>query len=164
MPQLEQIATFPSQIFWLVVTFAALFLVMWRLAVPRIADVLESRQKRIDDNLDKADAAKKDAEAAIEAYEASMAEARSSAQSLVADTAAEIAANAAEEEAKLAEQLQAKIAASEKAIEEAQQKALAGVRDTAVEVAMAATEKLLGEAADRGAVEKAVDDAMKAQS
>ena len=163
MPQLEQIATFPSQIFWLVVTFAALFLVMWRIAVPRIADVLESRQKRIDDNLDKADAAKKEAEAAIETYEASMADARSKAQSLVADTAAEIANHAAEEESKLAEQLQGKIAESEKAIEDARNKALGGVRDAAVEVALAATEKLLGEAPDRGTVEKAVDDAMKAQ-
>ena len=71
MPQLEQISTFPSQIFWLVITFAALFFVMWRIAVPRIADVLEARQKRIDDNLDKAETAKKEAEAAIEAYEQS---------------------------------------------------------------------------------------------
>jgi len=163
MPQLEQIATFPSQIFWLAVTFAVLFLVMWRVAVPRISDVLESRQKRIDDNLDKADASKKEAEAAIEAYEASMADAHAKAQSMVADTAAEIANNAAAEEAKLAEKLQAQIAESEKAIDEEKKKALASVRDTAIEVAFAATEKLLGEAPDRGSVEKAVDDAMKAQ-
>lgn len=163
MPQLEQLATFPSQIFWLFLTFATLFLVMWKIAVPRISEVLESRQKRIDDNLDKADASKQEAEAVIEAYESSMAEARAKAQSLVADTAAEIATKAADEEAKLAEQLQAKLAESEKAIDAAREKALAGVRETAIEVAVAATEKLLGDAPDRAAVEKAVDDAMKAQ-
>ncbi len=163
MPQLEQIATFPSQIFWLVITFAALFFVMWRIAVPRIADVLEARQKRIDDNLDKAEAAKKDAEAAIEAYEASLADAREKAHDLVNDTAAEIAAEAAKQEEELAEKLQARIAESEKAIAQAREKALTGIRDTAVDVAVAATEKLVGEAPDRAAVEKAVDGAMKAQ-
>ena len=45
MPQLEQIATYPSQVFWLVVTFVALFLIMWRVAVPRISDALEARQQ-----------------------------------------------------------------------------------------------------------------------
>lgn len=163
MPQLEQIATFPSQIFWLIVTFAALFMVMWRIAVPRIADVLESRQKRIDDNLDKAETAKKDAEAAIEAYEHSLADARSKAHELINETAAEIASKAADEEAKLAEQLQARIAESEKAIAEARDKAIAGVRETAIDVALAATEKLVGEAPDRASVEQAVDGAMKAQ-
>jgi len=161
MPQLEQIATFPSQIFWLVITFAALFFVMWRIAVPRIADVLESRQKRIDDNLDKAEIAKKDAEAAIEAYEASLAEARDKAHGLVNETAAEIAAEAAKEEAALGEKLQARIAESEKAIAQAREKALAGIRESAIEVALAASEKLVGEAPDRAAVEKAVDSAMK---
>lgn len=164
MPQLEQIATFPSQIFWLIVTFAALFLVMWRIAVPRIADVLEARQKRIDDNLDKAETAKKDAEAAIEAYEASLADARDKAHGLINETAAEIAADTADKEAELTERLNTRIAESEKAIAEAREKALASVRDTAVDVALAATEKLVGETPDRAAVEKAVDGAMKAHS
>ncbi|MEQ8666365.1 MAG: F0F1 ATP synthase subunit B' [Rhodospirillales bacterium] len=161
MPQLEQIATFPSQIFWLIVTFTALFLVMWRIAVPRIADVLEARQKRIDDNLDKAETAKKEAEAAIEAYEASLADARDKAHGLINDTAAQIAADSAEKDAELTEQLHARIVESEKAIANAREKALASIRDTAVEVAIAATEKLIGDAPDRAAVEKAVDGAMK---
>ena len=48
MPQLD-VNTYLPQVVWLVITFTALFLVMWRLAVPRIADVLEARQKRIAD-------------------------------------------------------------------------------------------------------------------
>jgi len=161
MPQLEQIATFPSQIFWLVVTFAALFFIIWRIAVPGIVEVLESRQKRIDDNINKAATIRQEAEATIKAYEASLDEARRDAHGLVNAAAAEIAANAAEKEARLAEQLQVQVADSEKAIAKAREKALAGIRDAAVDVALAATEKLVGESSDRSAVEKAVDDAMK---
>ena len=89
MPQLEQIATYPSQVFWLVVTFMVLFVIMWRIAVPRISDALEARQQRIDDNLERAAEIKKEAEAAIEAYEQSLAEARSEAQSAIAEANAQ---------------------------------------------------------------------------
>ena len=43
MPQLEQISTFPSQIFWLVVIFAVLLVVMLRVALPRVAGLLQER-------------------------------------------------------------------------------------------------------------------------
>lgn len=163
MPQLEQIGTFPSQIFWLVITFAVLFFVVWRVATPAIAEVLESRQKRIDDNLDRAEATRQQAEETIRAYEASLDEARNNAHGLVNAATADVATKAAEEESRLAGQLQARVAESEKAIAGAREKALLAIHDTAVEVALAATEKLIGEACERSVVKKAVDDAMKAQ-
>ena len=89
MPQLD-ISTFSTQIVWLVITFAALFIIMWRVAVPRISDALEQRQKRMDDNLNKAAGFKKEAEAAIEAYEHSLAEAREAAHSAIADANAKL--------------------------------------------------------------------------
>lgn len=164
MPQLEQIWSFPSQIIWLAITFAVLFLVMWKVAVPRIADVLEARQRRIEDNLDKAASFKKDAEAAIEAYEKAIAEARSEAQSLINETAQSIQAEAAKQDAALGEKLQAKIAESEAAIAKAQEAAIAGVRDMAQDVAVAATEKLSGKAPNTSSAGAAVDAAMKARS
>ena len=95
MPQLEQIATYPSQVFWLVVSFAALFVIMWRVAVPRISDALEARQRRIDDNLERAQEIRAEAEAAMEAYEKSLAQARADAQSRIAQANQELAGAAA---------------------------------------------------------------------
>ena len=71
MPQLD-VNTFLPQVVWLVITFTALFLLMWRVAVPRIADLLEARQRRIEDNLDKAQESKKEAEETLAAYEQAM--------------------------------------------------------------------------------------------
>ena len=164
MPQLEQIATFPSQIFWLVVTFIALFLIMWRLAVPKISDALEARQQRIDDNLERAADIKKEAEAAIEAYEKSLADARAAAQSVILEANAKLAEEAAKREAELSEKLQAKMAESEANISAAVDAAMENIRDVAQEVAAAATERLVGEAPADADVAGAVDGAMKAQS
>ncbi|MDP7642486.1 MAG: F0F1 ATP synthase subunit B', partial [Alphaproteobacteria bacterium] len=74
MPQLE-IPDYGPQVFWLVVTFIVLLILMWSLALPRIASVLERRRKHIEDDLESAQKFKQDAEEAIKSYEASLAEA-----------------------------------------------------------------------------------------
>ncbi len=163
MPQLEQIATYPSQVFWLVVSFAALFVIMWRVAVPRISDALEARQRRIDDNLERAQEIRAEAEAAMEAYEKSLAQARADAQSRIAQANQELADAAAKHEAALTERLQARLAESEAGIAAAVDAALDNLRDVAVEVAQAATERLVGEAPTEADAGAAVDGAIKAR-
>lgn len=160
MPQLD-INTYLPQVVWLLITFTALFLVMWRVAVPRIADVLEARQKRIDDNLDKAADSQKKAEAALEAYEASLVEARTEAQALITKAADKITAEAEERNAKLSEELDQKIAESEAEIRDAIDAAMESVSEVALEAASAVIKRLTGEAATEKDVAKAVEQALK---
>ena len=163
MPQIEQIASFPSQVFWLVISFMVLFVIMWRIAVPKISDALEARQKRIDDNLERASSIKKEAEAAIEAYEKSLAQARADAQAVIAEANAKLAEAADAREAALSEKLQAKTAEAEASIAAAVEAAVDSLRDVAVEVAVAATERLVGEAPAKSDAAAAVDSTIKAQ-
>lgn len=160
MPQLD-VNTYLPQVVWLLITFTALFLVMWRVAVPRIADVLEARQKRIDDNLDKAADSRKEAEAALEAYEASLAESRAGAQALIAKATDKITAEAEERNARLSEELDQKIAASEAEILEAVAQAMESVPEVALEAVSAVIKRLIGEAAAEKDVAKAVTQALK---
>ena len=160
MPQLD-VNTYLPQVVWLLITFTALFLVMWRVAVPRIADVLEARQKRIDDNLDKAADSQKEAEAALEAYEASLAESRAEAQALIAKAADKITAEAEERNARLSEELDQKIAESEAEILEAVATAMESVPEVALEAASAVIKRLIGEAAGEKDVAKAVTQALE---
>ena len=53
LPQLD-IATWPSQLFWLVVLFAAGYLVMAKIVTPRIGAVLEERRQTVNGDLEKA--------------------------------------------------------------------------------------------------------------
>ena len=50
MPQLE-ITTYPSQIFWLVVSFVILYLIMSRFIIPKISSVIKSRESEIKNNI-----------------------------------------------------------------------------------------------------------------
>ena len=74
--------TFPSQLFWLVITFGVLFVVMWRAAGPRINGVITLRRGTINGDIKAAQQARVEAEAAGAAYEAALAGARKRANAM----------------------------------------------------------------------------------
>lgn len=163
MPQLD-VTTFAPQIVWLVITFGAMFLIMWKLAVPKISDALEARQMRLEDNLKKAEDLKREAEATLAAYDKALADARATAHDEIQAIQSKLHEAAAKEEAELTAKLDAKLAASEKAIAEEVEKAMENVRGIAIDVAGSAVEKLSGEAPKVDAVEKAVDMALSGKA
>ena len=162
MPQLD-VTTFSSQIFWLVITFIALLLVMWRISVPKISDALEARQKRIDDNLARAEELRKEAAAAIGAYESSLTDARLEAQRVILEANVKLTEEAQAREVELGEALSKRIAESELNISVAMNDAIANIRDVAAEVSVSAAERLTGEAPSIDCASTAVDDAIKAR-
>jgi F-type H+-transporting ATPase subunit b len=163
MPQLD-ISTFSTQIVWLVITFSALFLIMWRIAVPRISDALDQRQKRMDDNLNKAAEFKKEAEDAIKTYEKSLTEAREAAHSAIAEAHATLLEETSIKDDELSTKLKSMLSASEENIAEAMEDAMGNVHKIAEEVAAIATESLLGEAIDSDIISTAVENATKSQN
>jgi len=78
-------ATYPSQLFWLTITFSVLFLVLWRIGGPMIADTIALRRSRIDDDLAAGEKAHREATSALAAYQAALSSARSEAHSLAED-------------------------------------------------------------------------------
>ncbi|MEX2449679.1 MAG: F0F1 ATP synthase subunit B' [Rhodospirillales bacterium] len=163
MPQLDP-NTFLPQVVWLVITFGVLFLVMWRIALPRIADVLEARQKRIETNLEKAEDFKKDAQAALEAYEASMAAARDQAQAVIAGVREAMTEDAAKRQAELAETLTERIDEGEARIEQAKNEAIGQIQDMSAALTAAAMERLVGERPSEAGLGAAVDAVLKSRT
>lgn len=156
MPQLEQVSTFVSQIFWLVVTFGALYFIMWKIAIPQVANVLRDRQERIDDDLEKAEALRNEAESVLEAYEKTVAEGRAQAQSIIREAADQNDKLAAERQAALSEQLAQKASEAEARINAARDDALANIREVAAETAQAAALRLAGTSVTQEEAEDAV--------
>lgn len=163
MPQLD-FATYPPQLVWLAITFTVMFLIMWKVAVPKISDALEARQMRLEENLKKAEDLKREAEATLAAYENALAEARSEAHNQIMKIQTDLQEAAAKEEAELNAKLDAKLDESEKAIAAEVEKAMESVRGVAVDIAGAAVERLIGGTHDKAAVEKAVDSTLSGKS
>jgi F-type H+-transporting ATPase subunit b len=160
LPQLDA-PKFPPQIVWALLTFAVLYVLMSRVALPRVGQVLEERQKRIDDNLGLAQSLKSDAEAAAAAYEKALADARARAQAILRESGEASAAEASKRQHDLQARLAEDIKGAEARILAAKEQAVGNVRNVAVDVARVATEKLIGAAVEAGAAEAAVDAALK---
>lgn len=160
MPQFDP-SVWSPQLFWLVITFVVLYLLMSRIALPRVSSILEDREFRISDSLRRAESLKQDAEAAVASYEKLMADARAKAQDQVHTVRERAARDAAERHAVLSDRLSAEIAAAETRIAQARDQAVGELRGLAVEVAGAAVERLVGETMDPSTVGKAVDGAMR---
>ncbi len=84
--------TYPSQIFWLALTFAFLFVVLWRVAGPRIAGLIAERNRKMSDDLAAAQRNREEADAAFAGYEKALAEARARARAVAEESRKEIAA------------------------------------------------------------------------
>ncbi|MDP1626754.1 MULTISPECIES: F0F1 ATP synthase subunit B' [Alphaproteobacteria] len=159
MPQLE-FHTFVPQLVWLVIVFAYLYVMMSRVALPRVATVLEERRDRIADDLDQAAQFQRQTEEAIEAYEKALAEARAKAHDIAQETRDRLHEETERQRLAIEARLAEKIAAAEKQIAATKDAALQNVRAVAVDVADAIIAQLLGDA-DRSATERAVDTELK---
>ncbi len=152
---------FVPQLVWLVITFGLLYLLMSRIALPRVGGILEARRERIAGDLDKAAELREQTDHAIATYEKALADARAEALKIAGETRdnmkAETDALRAEADAKIEEQLDE----AEKRITATKDKALAGVREVASETAAAIIDRLTGETAEAQRVVNAVDAALE---
>jgi F-type H+-transporting ATPase subunit b len=155
MPQLD-VATFPSQLFWLVVSFAALYVILSALVMPRVGTVLDDRQRRIDDSLDRAAQLKGEAEAAVAAYEKALTEARAKAHDTLRDAQARLQAETDGKLRALAERLGDEVKDAETRIARARDQAMQGVRALAAETAGQLARKLAGADIESAKLDQAV--------
>jgi F-type H+-transporting ATPase subunit b len=155
LPQLDA-STFPSKIFWLIVSFATLYWLFSRKALPRVSDILETRQARISSDLDQAAALRNEAEQALRKHQAVVAEAQARAAAQIKETQDRLSAEAAKRQAEIDVELNAKLAEAESRIASAKNQALAEIQGVAAEVARSAVQRLSGIEVEAKEVEAAV--------
>lgn len=149
-------STFAPQLVWLLLTFGALYWLLSRIALPKIGSVLAERKDRIERDLSEAERMKTETDAALKAYETSLANARGRAQSLAKETRDKLAADIEASRANADRLNAAKVADMEKRIADTKGRALASVSDIATETAGAIVEKLLGRQVGADEIKKIV--------
>lgn len=155
LPQLDA-STFPSQLFWLAVTFVILYLYFSRKALPEISGVIENRRERVQSDLDTAERLRKDAEKAQGDYEALLSGARTEATSLMSKAVNTVKEKAEREMTALREKGLEQIAALESQLTAEKKKAMSEMDTIVAEAASQAAEKIIGIKADLGAARSVV--------
>ncbi|MCB1488883.1 MAG: F0F1 ATP synthase subunit B [Bauldia sp.] len=156
--------TFASQLLWFAITFALLYYLMAKVALPRIGSILEGRRDRIAADLDQAERLKGESEDAAAAYETALGEARARA-SAIAESAREAAKSKADaQRAEVEGSLAAKLADAETRIAEIKTQALAEVGTIAGDAADAVVNTLIEGKVTAKEVKDAVADVLAARN
>jgi F-type H+-transporting ATPase subunit b len=152
--------TFASQLLWFAITFVVFYYVMAKIALPRIAGILEGRRDRIAADLDQAERLKRDSEQAGAAYEKALADARSNASSIASAARDAAKAKADAQRAEVEAGLQKQLTAAEARIADIKTKAIAEVGAIANDTTDALVKALVGVEASAAEVGDAVKAAM----
>lgn len=160
LPQLD-VTSFSGQLFWLVISFVTLYLVISRVAVPKISGVLADRQARIKGDLDSAAGAKRASEAALANYEKALADARGRAMKLGDEMRAQVQADANAKNDAAGKQLAADTQKAEARIAEMRAGAMTKLSSIAKDTAAEIVQKLTGESAPANDLDAAVSSALK---
>jgi F-type H+-transporting ATPase subunit b len=163
MPQLD-VHDFAPQLVWLAIAFVALYLVMSRLAVPRIEETLAKRQNKIQGDLDAAEKANEETRALVADYEKRLADAREDARRLTRERGEADSAEAAALFKDLHDRLAKQIDEAEKRIAAQRDDVMAGLEHMARDIGQEVYAKLAGQPADQGALAGKVTAAIKGGS
>lgn len=153
--------TFASQLVSLLIAFVALYLIVSRIALPRVGSLLDARQKAIEGDLAEAQKLKDASDSALKSYESELASARSRAQAIGTETREKLSAASEAERKTLEERLALKLAEAEKTIAATRETAMRNVRGIAEEAAAAIVQRLTGVLPDGKSVNSAVDASLK---
>jgi len=154
-------STFASQLVSIAVFFVLLYVIVAKLALPRVGGAIEARQNKIEGDLAEAQALKDQSEAALKAYESELAAARTRAQAIGNESREKANAQADAERKALEEQLAVKLAEAEKTIVSTRTAAMSNVRSIAADAAGTIVQQLTGVAPDAASVSAAVDASLK---
>jgi F-type H+-transporting ATPase subunit b len=148
--------TFAPQLVWLALTFGLLYLILKRVALPRVGEVIEERRERIKRDLEQAEKLKADTEAALSEYEQALSEARGKANAIAKSKRDKLTAEVDKERAKVEAEIAARLTEAERRIADTKARALAGVGDIASEVAGAIVSRLIGAEVSKDEVKRAL--------
>ena len=159
LPQLNP-NDFAPQLFWLAVTFIALWWLMAKVALPRVGGVIEERAQRIQRDLDEAQRLKGETEKELADYEASLAAARNRASGIAKEIRDKLTAEVDGERTKVEKQVAASVADAEKRIADMKTRAMNEVGQAAADTAEAIVAELHGKPAGKDEIASAVKSVM----
>ena len=160
LPQLEATDWAP-QLVWLLLSFVFLYVMMSRVALPKIGSVIEERRDKIADDLDRAAELKQEAEDALAAYEQALTEARNKALGIAGETRDRVKAETDKLRAENDAKINARLAEAEDAIKASKEQALSNVQSIATETAQVIVAKLIGKNIDDATAGAAVQAELK---
>ena len=147
LPQFDP-SSFASQVFWLAIMFAIMYVVFSKSTLPKISRTLQKRQAHIEHDLTAAQKMRESAEVARAKYERAIGEAQQKSLELYKAAETEVKAKLATGVEGVKSRSVTRIQEMEREIDQAKKDAMDGIHTIAAEIAAVAAKKIVGVSTD----------------
>ena len=160
MPQLNP-EFWASQIFWLILIFSILYIVVWKIFLPKITDGIENRKSRIVNDLNETQKLKENAEKKLEEYNQIIEDARKEAKKILEDSKKNLENGIKSKKQKFNEEIEKELLSVEKEIKNLKKSSISSINKIAVEVSSEVIKQLIGTNVNTSNVFAIVEDISK---
>ena len=160
MPQLNP-EFWASQIFWLILIFASLYIVIWKIFLPKITDGIENRKSRIVNDLNETQKLKENAEKKLEEYNQIIEDARKEAKKILEDSKKKLEKDIKSKKQKFNEEIEKELMSVEKEIKSLKKLSISSINKIAAEVSSEVIKQLVGTSVNMSNVSAIVEDISK---
>ena len=160
MPQLNP-EFWTAQVFWLILIFSSLYLIIWKIFLPRITYSIENRKSRIVDDLDEAQKLKEKAEKKLNEYDQIIKESKKEAKKIIEDSKKKIERDIEEKKQKFNDEIEKELLAAEKEIKDLKKSSISNINNIAAETSAEIIKQMINIEVNQSSVSAIVDDVVK---
>ena len=160
MPQLDP-EFWASQIFWLILTFSSLYLIIWKVFLPKITLSIENRKSRVVNDLDEAQKLKENAEKKLNEYNKIIEESKKEAQKIIEDNKKKLDRDIKNKKHKFNDEIEKELMAAEKEIKDLKKSSISSINNIAAETSAEIIKQIINIEVNKSSVSASVDDVVK---
>ena len=160
MPQLNP-EFWASQIFWLILIFSSLYIIMWKIFLPKITDSIENRKSRIINDLNETQKLKENAEKKLREYNKIIEDTKKEAKKIIEDNKKKLENDIKSKKQKFNEEIEKELMSVEKEIKSLKKLSISSINKIAAEVSSEVIKQLVGTSVNMSNVSAIVEDISK---
>ena len=157
MPQLNP-EFWASQIFWLILIFSSLYVIMWKIFLPKISDSIENRKSRVVGDLNETQKLKENAEKKLREYNKIIEDAKKEAKKIIEDNKKKLENDIKSKKQKFNEEIEKELMSVEKEIKSLKKSSISSINKIAVEVSSELIRQIVGAEMNMSKVSAIVED------
>ena len=160
MPQLNP-EFWAAQIFWLILTFSSLYLIIWKVFLPKITLSIENRKSRVVNDLDEAQKLKENAEKKLNEYNKIIEESKKEAKKIIEDNKKKLDRDIKNKKYKFNDEIEKELMAAEKEIKDLKRSSISSINNIAAETSAEIIKQIINIEVNKSSISAIVDDVVK---
>ena len=160
MPQLNP-EFWSAQIFWLILIFSSLYIIIWKIFLPKITDSIENRKLRVTNDLNESQKLKENAEKKLREYDRIIADSKKEAKKIIEDGKKKLENDIKNKKLKFNEEIEKEILSTKKEIKGLKKTSISNINKIAVEISSEVIKQVVGTVVNMSNVSAIVEDISK---